>query len=533
MPEESSSSGPRQPLRARLPQVPRQPGVYLMRDRLGKVIYVGKARDLRARLSYYFRPTKQTLANLKTRALIDSIAKFEFHTVRTEAEALLLEGKLIKDFRPRYNISFRDDKRFLLLKLRQDVEFPRFELTRQKKPDSARYFGPFAHSGALRATIQWLNRRYGLRSCRPLQPGEADYRHCSADIIRNCSAPCIGRISAEDYRARLEQAVAVLEGREREPLTELRGEMEAAAARLDFEKAAQLRDALENIERTVAPARRFTRGKGEPLRGNPLEAVEQLQGYLRLPLPPRVLECFDISNVSSTYAVASMVRFVDGRPDNQGYRRYRIKTVEGQNDFAAMAEVVRRRYSRILRELAASAADYAGPEAPEDINQEAVADRVARRVAELREGGEERLGLPDLIVVDGGKGQLSSAVEELRRLGLHEQPVIGLAKQEEEIYRPGIPEPLRIPHDQPALKLLQRLRDEAHRTANGYHQLLASQRVRESLLDAVPGLGPKRKQQLLQHFGSVERIRRAGAEEIAKLPGFSQSTAQKVLDELG
>lgn len=525
MSEELPRSRARDDLRSRLPQVPRQPGVYLMRDRLGKVIYVGKARDLRSRLSYYFRPTRQTLANLKTRALIDSIAGFEFHTVRSEAEALLLEGKLIKDFRPRYNISFRDDKRFLLLKLRGDVSFPRFELTRQKKPDGARYFGPFAHSGALRSTIQWLNRRYGLRSCRPLQPGSVDYRHCSADIIRNCSAPCMERISPESYRARLEQAVGVLEGREREPLEELRAEMAAAAARLDFEKAARLRDALDNIERTIAPARRFTRGKGEPLRGDPMAAVEQLQGYLRLPLPPRVLECFDISNVSSTYAVASMVRFVDGRPDNAGYRRYRIKSVEGQNDFAAMAEVVRRRYSRILRELAV------GAEA--DDNQERVADRVARRVAELREGGREPSGLPDLVVVDGGKGQLSSAVEELRRLGLHEQAVIGLAKQEEEVYRPGVAEPLRIPHDQPALKLLQRLRDEAHRTANGYHQMLSRQRARESLLDAVPGLGPKRKQQLLSHFGSVERIRRAGEEEIAKLPGFSGATARKVLDELG
>ena len=184
-------------LKEKLREVPHQPGVYLMKDRLGSIIYVGKARDLRKRMSSYFLASRKTRADLKTRALIDTIADFEFHTVRNEAESLLLEGKLIKDYRPRYNVAFRDDKRFLLVKIQPSEPWPRFVLTRMKKDDGARYFGPFAHSGALRATISWLNRKFGLRACRPLNPGETDYKHCNADIIRNCAAPCMLRITRE------------------------------------------------------------------------------------------------------------------------------------------------------------------------------------------------------------------------------------------------------------------------------------------------------------------------------------------------
>lgn len=520
-------------LNARLHEVPHKPGVYLMRDRLNRIIYVGKARDLRRRLSNYFQPSRARLADLKTRTLIKSIWDFEYHTVRNETEALLLEGKLIKDYRPKFNISFRDDKRFLLLKIHLEEPWPRFHLTRARKDDGARYFGPFAHSGSLRTTLSWMQKQFGLRSCRPVEPGPNDYRHCHNDIIKNCSAPCVGRISRQDYLAKVKEACDFLEGKSREHVREIEEEMKKAAAELDFERAAELRDMLEDFKRTLQPVRRFTRGRGVPSdQIKPLEDVKQLGEILGLSRPPLVMECFDISNISSNHIVASMVRFKDGAPDTANYRRYRIRTVAGQNDFASMAEVVRRRYSRILLEAARAA--------PEDMaeTQEGNVDALRRleRRLEENEAGEPEAGdgrpafvrLPDLVIVDGGKGQLSSAVEELRRLRLHDLPIIGLAKEREEIFRPGEPEPLVIPHDYGALKLLQRIRDEAHRWANGYHQLLMKRRMEESVLDDIPGVSRARKQALLEEFGSVARLRRLTPETIARAPGISKKLAAEI-----
>jgi excinuclease ABC subunit C len=461
-------------------------------------------------------------ASLKTRALIDSIHDFEIHTVRNEEESLLLEGKLIKDYRPRYNVAFRDDKRFLLARIRLADPWPRFTTIRTRKSDGALYFGPFPHSSALQHTLDWLNRRCGLRVCRPVQPGINDYRHCNADIIRNCSAPCTGRINREEYMERVEEACRILEGKgRRDLLDQLRVEMEQAAASLEFEKAAALRDVWQNLSKTLTPTRQFGRGRGLPTTVRPLDDLAELGEELHLPGPPRVMECFDISNVSSNHIVASMVRFTEGRPDNRNYRRYRIKTVAGQDDFASMAEVIRRRYSRILLENAAAN--------PDDADSQENPLEIQRRLA--REG-RARIVLPDLVIVDGGKGQLGMALRELRALGLHELPVIGLAKQREEIYLPGRPDPLRLPHERGALKLLQRIRDEAHRFANDYNALLYRRRMRESLLDDCPGMSPSRKQRLLKKFGSVARIKAASAEEIASLPGISQKSARALLDHL-
>lgn len=508
--------------RAKLREVPHQPGVYLMKDRLGSIIYVGKARDLKKRMSSYFMASQKMRASIKTRALIDSIHDFEFHTVRNEEESLLLEGKLIKDYRPRYNVAFRDDKRFLLAKIRLADPWPRFSTTRMKKDDGSRYFGPFPHSSALNHTLEWLNRGLGLRVCRPVHPGVADYKHCNADIIRNCSAPCIGRITHEAYLERVEEACRILEGKgKRELFDGLRKDMETAAEALDFEKAATLRDILQNLEKTLTPTRQFSRGRGVPSTVKPTEDLAELGEELHLAGPPRVMECFDISNVSSNHIVASMVRFTDGRPDNQNYRRYRIRTVEGQDDFASMAEVIRRRYSRILLENAA-----ANPDA--EVSQEDPVEAQRRLARE----GRAKIVLPDLVIVDGGKGQLGMAVRELRALGLHDLPVVGLAKQREEVFVPGRSEPIRIPHDRGALKLLQRIRDEAHRFANGYNALLYRRRMRESLLDECPGMSPQKKQRLLEKFGSVARIKAASAEDIATLPGISKKSAEAMLDFL-
>ncbi|MCX6867004.1 MAG: excinuclease ABC subunit UvrC [Verrucomicrobia bacterium] len=508
--------------RAQLREVPHQPGVYLMKDRLGSIIYVGKARDLKKRLSSYFMASQKMRASLKTRALIDSIHDFEFHTVRNEEESLLLEGKLIKDYRPRYNIAFRDDKRFLLARIRLADPWPRFTTTRMKKDDGARYFGPFPHSSALHHTLEWLNRSFGLRVCRPLHPGEIDYRHCNADIIRNCSAPCSGRITREEYAERIGEACRILEGKgKRELLDTLRHEMATAAAALDFEQAATLRDVLWNLEKTLSPTRQFSRGRGVPTTVKPTTDLAELGEELDLAGPPRIMECFDISNVSSNHIVASMVRFTDGLPDHKNYRRYRIQTVAGQDDFASMAEVIRRRYARILLEN--SAADPDSGTSQEDPLE------AQRRLARA---GRAKIVLPDLVIVDGGKGQLGMAVRELRALGLHALPVIGLAKQHEEVFIPGRSAPLLIPHDRGALKLLQRIRDEAHRFANAYNALLYGRRMRESLLDDCPGISPNKKRLLLEKFGSVTRLKAATAAQIATLPGISLKSSQALLDFL-
>jgi excinuclease ABC subunit C len=504
--------------KAKLRELPHQPGVYLMKDRLGSIIYVGKARDLKRRVSSYFMASQKMRANLKTRALIDSIHDFDFHVVRNEEESLLLEGKLIKDYRPRYNIAFRDDKRFLLVKIRLTDPWPAFRTTRLKKEDGSRYFGPFPHSGALRGTLEWINRNFGLRVCRPTSPSEIDYKHCNADVIRNCSAPCIGRISREAYLEKIEEACCVLEGKgRREVFDTLRAEMTAAAENLDFEKAATLRDILQNVEKTLSPTRQF-RGRGIQTTVNPTADLAELGEELNLAGPPRVMECFDISNVSSNHIVASMVRFTDGKPDNQNYRRYRIKTVEGQDDFASMAEVIQRRYSRILLENYA-----ANPDA--EFSQENVIDAQRRLARE----GKAKIVLPDLVIVDGGKGQLGMAVRELKALGLHELPIIGLAKRREEVFVPGESEPILIPHDRGALKLLQRIRDEAHRFANGYNALLYRRRMKESALDECPGMSESKKRVLLEKYGSVARLKKADAAEMATIPHISLKLAINVL----
>jgi excinuclease ABC subunit C len=527
-------------LNARLHDVPHQPGVYVMRDRFGRVIYVGKARDLRKRLSNYFTPSRSRHADTKTRALIESIWDFEFHTVRNEGESLILEMRLIKDFRPKYNVSFKDDKRYLLVKVQMADPFPRFTLTRLKKDDGARYFGPFAHSGALRTTINWINREFGIRVCRPATPGPTDYKHCNNDIIKNCSAPCIGRVTPEEYRQRIQQACDFLDGKSKGLLSAIEEEMKKAAAKLDFERAAELRDMFEHLQKTLKPMRTFERAPHLRLAStiDPMADVKELQEYLGLERPPLVMECFDIANIGTAHCVASMVRFKNGVSDNAKYRRYRIRVVDGQNDFAAMSEVVQRRYSRVLLEarnqLGAEAAEFT-QENPLDALRRLEAQHPENEIENENETASKNpkwVSLPDLIIIDGGKGQLGVAVAQLNKLGLHDLPVIGLAKQEEEIYRPGIEQPIRIPHDRGALKLLQRIRDEAHRWANGYHQLLLKRRVAESILDDCPGVSQARRTTLLRAFGSVARLRRASVEDIAKLPGISKTLAADILNFL-
>ena len=404
------------------------------------------------------------------------------------------------------------------MKVNLSDAIPRFQLTRLKKEDGYRYFGPFAHAGALRTTLKWMKKRFGIRSCRVLEPGESDYKRCMDHIIKNCSAPCIRRVTLDDYKARVLEACEFLEGQSQEMLKQIEEQMKRAAENLEFEKAAEMRNMLDDLRRTTRPTRRFTRGS-LPTSIDPKADLQALADALLLPGAPTVMECFDISNISTTHIVASMVSFRNGVPDKSNYRRYRIRTVEGQDDFASMAEVVRRRYSRVLLENRNAAPELA------EFSQETVEDSVAR----IQRTTPERLvRLPDLIIVDGGKGQLNSACKELQRLGLQNVPIIGLAKEFEEVYRPGRPMPLQLPDDSGALQILQRIRDEAHRFANGYHQLLMKKRIAESILDDCPGISENRKQALLKRFGSVERLRKASVAEIEQVDGISAKLAEVI-----
>jgi excinuclease ABC subunit C len=533
--------------------VPHKPGIYLMRDRFNRVIYVGKARDLRKRVASYFLPSKLAVADIKTRALLDSVWDFETHTVRSEAESLLLEGKLIKEYRPRYNVSFRDDKRFLVVKIDLSEEWPRFRLARYRKDDNARYFGPYAHAGALRQTLNFMRKKFGVLTFGRGSPTERELKSSTYQVPVRLS-----EITAEQYRQRAIEACEFLEGHSREMIAALEEEMRKAAGKTDFEKAAELRNMVEDLRSTTRPTRRFTRGT-LPSTIEPMADVRALADALQLPRPPVVMECFDISNISTTHVVASMVCFRNGVPDKDCYRRYRVRTVEGQDDFASMAEVVRRRYSRVLleaREMNPDAAEFSQEEAVEGLRRietkTSNAQRSLRAVGssepeatsnppsqgydvagvQRRRGAEQTtvplIRLPDLIIVDGGKGQLSAACRELQRLGLHELPIIGLAKEHEEIYRPGRALPLQLPPDSGALRLLQRIRDEAHRFANTYHQLLMKKRIGESILDDCPGVSQNRKNLLLRKFGSVNRLRKASVEQIASTEGIGRKLAEDV-----
>ncbi len=479
-------------LKRTLRELPDKPGCYLMRDSNGTIIYVGKATSLRRRVQSYFRDSTLRKATPKLLSMVKSVHNIEVIVVHNEAAALLTEGKLIKQYRPRYNISFRDDKQFLLLRANPDEPFPRFRPVRLRRDDGARYFGPYASGQAARGTLDFIEKHFGLRKCTPHTPDGETYKHCINDIVRFCSAPCIGKISEEAYRAAFEEACELLRGRRPELLREVRARMKEAATELQFEKAAALRDTLLALEGAIkqhARMQQTPRMKQEAA----TRGIEQVRDLLDLPGTPRVIECFDISNISGTYAVASMVCAVDGIPNPNRYRRFRIKTVEGSDDPAMMAEVIRRRYSRLQEE-----------------------------------NGE----MPGLILVDGGITQLHAARAELAALGLTHLPSAGLAKQFEELHVDNGRPAIRLPRGSDAFHVLTRLRDEAHRFAITYHRTLRNKRLRESVLDEIEGVGEKRKLQLLRHFGSVGRLKAASQEQIAEVPGFGTVAAARIYQAL-
>ncbi len=517
-------------IRKKLSTLPHKPGVYLHKDRFGTVIYVGKARDLRKRVSQYFHPSRRMGWDLKFNALVEAIHDFDVHVVKSEPEALLLEGKLIKEFHPRYNVSFRDDKRFLLVKINLNDPIPNFAFARIRKDDGARYYGPFTNATAARNTLALVRKQFNLRGCRVFTPGDADYKHCLYAHLKYCTAPCIGNVTREQYLEQVKAACDFLDGQCREMREQLEVEMRKAAQAQDYEKAADLRDLIKDLERTTKREKSFDRIPYTlPLAIDPERDLMDLAKILDLPAPPQRIEGFDISNISGTFKVASLVSFKNGRPDRANYRRFKIKSVEGQDDFASMAEVIRRRYTRLKGESATATADE---------SDRAIVDELRTLVEETSKAVRKKSktpgpqceavsssAFPDLILIDGGKGQLNAACAELKKLGLEKLAVIGLAKEFEEIYRPGESAPLRLGLNHPAVKLLQRVRDESHRVANSYNAQLRIKKISESILDDFPGIGEQRKAALLKKFGSVRRLQLATVEQIADVPGFGGKAA--------
>ena len=591
---------------AKLPHLPDGPGVYLWKGRDGTTLYIGKAKRLRSRVRSYF--ANDQLESVKTRHLIGLVGDLETIVVPSEAHALILEANLIKEYRPRFNIALRDDKSYPYIKVTVQEPFPRVFVTRRLEDDGARYFGPYTDVGAMRRALNVVKRIFTVRSCNYDMPAQMPERPCLDYYIKRCKAPCILAQSQHDYRAMIDEVVLFLSGRPDEVVRRVKERMDLASEQLDFESAAELRDALHHLEgmeeptvvleveggdrdvigyardgddacvtvlrirggkllsreqrflenidgeedsdvmtmfmagsyvgmpgkardvllpfdfpdrelieqsipdskiqipqrgprrNLIALAEQNARHLLEELKLSSMEADEragdpvyELGRELGLQRLPRSLVCFDISTTQGTDTVGSCVWFENGRAKRAEYRKFKVKTVEGTDDFASMQEVVRRYFERRIKD-----------EKP----------------------------LPDLIVVDGGKGQLSAAHAALVEVGLTDRPLISLAKREEEVFIWGREEPLKLSRRSSGLRLLQQARDEAHRFAVTYNRKRRTMRTVTSELLKVPGIGPVKRRRLLQEFGSVQGVREAGEDAIAKVPGFNAERARKLLESL-
>ncbi len=400
-------------IREKIKSLPLTSGVYLMKNIRGDVVYVGKAVSLRKRVQSYFRAAK---GRSKTDLLVAEIDTIDCVETHSEAEALILEASLIKQYKPKYNIELRDDKSYPYIEITKE-KFPKISIVRPRvKNPKHMYYGPYVEVGLVREALSIIRKIFHFRTCEPFPAKEClDYH------IGLCEGPCIQKISEKDYRKNIHRVKLILEGERDELYRQLKKDMEELSRAKQFEAAAKVRDQLRAIGALYS-------GTGDV---NYYKETEQLQRFLNLPKRPERIECFDISNIMGNQPVGSMVSFFNGRPDKNNYRRFRIREVEGIDDFKMIAEIVRRRYSRLKREGAA---------------------------------------FPDLIIIDGGKGQLSAACEELKKLDV-EIPIMSLAKREEEIFMPNKRQPIILPKDSIGLQLLQRVRDEAHRFAIKYHRL--------------------------------------------------------------
>jgi len=604
-------------LQEKIQVLPNKPGVYLMKNSEDEIIYVGKAVSLKKRVRSYFRSTRHDSA--KTRALVKNVADIEYILTDSELEALILECNLIKEHRPKYNINLKDDKSYPYLKITNE-DYPRVIVTRKVVKDGSRYFGPYTSATALRETMDLLKKLFLFRSCK--QTTFTNERPCLNFHIKRCLAPCVGRISKDQYNKIIKQVILFLEGKQEDLVIKLEKDMEKAAANLEFERAAQIRNQVQGIKQVIerqkivsggfedqdvmAIARGFNetcvqvffvRGgkligrenyflqgtdginrrkvlesfikqyyiqqdfvpreilvetelsevkvleewlsnkRGNkvyikvPKRGerkdlvdlvgkNALEtiqrvelekqqkksmtedAVMELQKELGLAKPPLRIECYDISNTQGAESVASMVVFEGGKPKKDQYRRFKIKTVEGPDDFASMYEVISRRFK--------------------NAREEKVDARSKSKFSVL----------PDLVIIDGGKGQLQVARKAMVEQEYDHIPTYGLAKKEEWLFTQGQRDPIILPRSSKALYLLQRIRDEAHRFAVTYHRSLRGKRNLASILDDIPGIGKKRKQSLLKHFGSFKKIQEASIEKLLEVDGINQKVAESIYDYL-
>lgn len=632
----------------RLSALPAKPGVYLMKDAQGRIIYVGKAVSLRNRVRSYFQsPAGQAP---KVRRLVEHIADFEFIVTGSELEALILECNLIKKHRPHYNVRLKDDKHYPYIKISLQEPFPRIYTVRRMENDGARYFGPHTSSKAVYQTMELLRKLFPYLTCKREITGK-DKRACLYYHIGRCAGPCIGACSQGEYRALVEQIILFLEGKQERIVDDLQREMERAALHLDFERAATLRDQIQALQTVIEKQKiidaaqsdqdviAFAREDGQacvqtffirggkligreyfvltgtqdeddleimssfvkqfydeaayippaillqhevdealiiaqwlrrkrgtkvtvqvPRRGRRRElvqmaaenaaetlahlraqwaadqarqvtALDELQKYLDLDVAATRIECYDISNIQGRAATGSMVVFVKGVPRKSEYRRFRIKTVAGADDYAMLQEVLRRRFKRAASSQQSAVShrqtdgETSGREPSPDKRQD------LRQTADSTE--QEGWGvMPDLLIVDGGKGQLNAALEVMREMGVDHIPAIGLAKQHEEVFVPGRSSPVLLPRDSEALYLLQRVRDEAHRFAIGYHRKLRQRTGLRSRLDDIPGIGARRRQALLKRFGSLQAIRDASLEELAAVDGMSRAAAKRVKERL-
>jgi excinuclease ABC subunit C len=599
------SSGDKNKIRKKIERMPDSPGVYFFKNPRGKVIYVGKARKLVSRVRSYMQSPERL--DSKTRALMESAETVDYIATGNEVEALVLEASMIREYRPRYNIRLKDDKRYPYLKITGNEDFPRLLLVRRVLDDGAEYFGPYTDAGAVRRTLKAIKTIFPLRDCKGAFRGRE--RECLNYQIGRCLGPCTGKVARDEYASVVRQLRMFLRGHSEALVEELGEVMDSLSADRRYEEASLVRDQIDaiikiserqhaidpggadedavaiakeggdacgvvmriregrilsseafmmpvlisdninacyeeflklyyNTSRDIPPCilaqfdledgpviarwlKERTGGKvsiSVPARGRRRKLVEiaeknaasrlltlrgrkasanrelgELKKALGLPVTPSRIEAFDISNVQGSGAVGSMVTFVDGRPLKSGYRHFRIRTVEGQDDFAMMKEVLLRRFER------------------------------------LRDGKSRR---PDLILIDGGKGQISAAMEAMRASGLSPISVIGLAKRDEEIFLPGQKAPVILPRRNPGLKLLQKARDEAHRFAVEYHRKLRSRGLAESELDEIPGVGELRKTQLLVRFGSLEGLREVSEGDIAAVPGIGNLTAKKIYEHI-
>lgn len=611
-----------------LDNLPVKTGVYIMKDEYDRVIYVGKAVNLRSRVRSYFQ--ESAAHSGKTRRLVEKIRDIDYVVTETETEALALESNLIKEYSPRYNVKLKDDKSYPFVKITVREPYPRVFITRKVVQDGSLYFGPYTDVSALRETLDIIRKVFRVRSChRKIDEGDPHSRPCLNLHIKRCLGPCIGRVSQEEYSQHVREIIMFLEGRSQALIKQVTSKMQEASKRLDFERAAEYRDQLRVLKSVTAQQKvvsdsgveqdviALARDEGRvcvqlfyvrdgmlvgrdhfmldlgiddddaslisaflkqyyaqaayvpkqilvsgdfdqresietwlrakrgtkvvlhvPKRGekrrlvdmakeNAVEvlriakqedeqrqfilqkAIVDLRAALALNDLPTRIECYDISNTQGTNIVASMVVFQDGEPKTSHYRRFRIRGMEGPDDFECMRQVVRRRMAYLSDSEARDSAEKAQ----------------ARR-------NDPFVIRPDLVVVDGGKGQLNAALSALEELGIGDIPVIGLAKREEEVFVPRRSEPVILPRDSEALFLLQRVRDEAHRFAITYHRRLRGKSALGSVLEEIPGVGPKKRRALLQRFSSIEGVRRASIASLTELPGVTEQLARDIKEYL-